>query len=152
MSDPVSDDESSEHLKYAPKRLREQPRMPPAPQLRVTSPPMSPSHAQVQGDRGENHYFSGGDLENEVPRRLYEPEPVSQPQLRRRGYSVLRLISWLAIVAACTALIVMIATITKPLWEVQVRMPPELQASRLSGRLAANNAPRGQCYRNCGSV
>ena len=79
-------------------------------------------------------------MEDEVPRRLYEPEPVSQPHLRRRGYSVLRLISWLAIVAACTGLIVMIAIITKPLWPGLGTQPP-LQASRLSDRLAANNAP-----------
>jgi branched-chain amino acid transport system substrate-binding protein len=81
-------------------------------------------------------------LENEVPRRLYEPEPVSEPQLRRRGYSVLGLISWLAIAAACTALIVMIATITKPLWQGSGAQRSEApQASRLSDRLAANNAP-----------
>jgi branched-chain amino acid transport system substrate-binding protein len=143
MSAPVSDNESSEHQKYAPKWSREQPRIPAAPQLRVTSPPMSPSHARVQGDRGETSGLpsSGGDLENEVPRRLYDPEPVSQPQLRRRGYSVLGLISWLASVAACTALIVMIATITKPLWQGSDAQREAPQASRLSDRLAANNAP-----------
>ena len=75
-----------------------------------------------------------------VPRRPYEPEPVSQPQLGRRGYSVRRLISWFAIVAAWTALIVIIATITKPLWQGLGTQPP-LQASKVSDRLAVNNAP-----------
>ena len=143
MSTPISDSESSGHQMYAPKRLREQTRIPPAPQLRVTSPRISPSHAQVHGDQGETSGFpsSGGDLEDKLSRRLYEPELVSQqPDLRRRGYSVLRLISWVAIVAACTGLIVMIAIITKPLWPGLGTQPP-LQASRLSDRLAANNAP-----------
>jgi ABC-type branched-subunit amino acid transport system substrate-binding protein len=53
---------------------------------------------------------------------------------------VLRLISWLAIVAACTGLIVMIAIITKPLWPGLGTQPP-LQASRPSDSLATNNAP-----------
>jgi ABC-type branched-subunit amino acid transport system substrate-binding protein len=50
-------------------------------------------------------------------------------------------ISWLAIVAACTALIVVIATITKPLWQAQQYADQAPQASRLSDRLAASNAP-----------
>jgi branched-chain amino acid transport system substrate-binding protein len=143
MSTPISDGESSGHQMYAPKRLREQTGTPPGPELRVTSPRISPSHTQVHGDRGETSGFpsSGGDLEDTLSGRLYEPEFVSQqPDLRRRGYSVLRLISWLAIVAACTGLTVMIALITKPLWPGLGTQPP-LQASRLSDRLAANNAP-----------
>ena len=82
MSAPVSDDESPEYQKYAPKRLREQqPQLHPSSQDGVASPPMSPSHAQIQGRRTETSGLpsSGGDLENEVPRRLYEPEPLSQP-------------------------------------------------------------------------
>jgi branched-chain amino acid transport system substrate-binding protein len=141
---PVSDDERPEYQKYAPKRLREQqPQLYPSSQSRVASPPMSPSHAQVHGDRGETSGFpsSGGDLEDKLSRRLYEPELVSQqPDLQRRGYSVLRLISWLAIVAACTGLIVIIAIITKPLWPGLGTQPP-LQASRPSDSLATNNAP-----------
>jgi Periplasmic binding protein len=142
-SAPVSDDESPEYQKYAPKRLREQqPQLHPSSQSRVASPPMSPSHAQIQGRRTETSVspFSGGGLENEVRRRPYEPELVSQqPDLRRRGYSVLRLISWLAIVAACAGLIVIIAIITKPLWPGLGTQPP-LQASRPSDSLATNNA------------
>ena len=97
----------------------------------------------MHGDRGEPSGFlsSAEDLEDKLSRRLYEPELVSQqPDLRRRGYSVLRLISWLAIVAVCTGLIVMIAIITKPFWPGLGTQPP-LQASRPSDSLATNNAP-----------
>ena len=83
MSAPVSDDESPEYQKYAPKRLREQqPQLHPSSQSGVPSPSMSPSHAQIQDRRTETSGSpsSGGDLGNEVPRRLYEPEPVSQPR------------------------------------------------------------------------
>jgi hypothetical protein len=96
----------------------------------------------VDGDQGETSGFpsSEGDLEEKLSRRLHEPELVSQPDLRRRGYSVLRLVNWVAIVAACTGLIVMIAIITKPLWPGLGTQPP-LQTSRLSDRFWANNAP-----------
>ena len=50
MSGPVGDDESSGHQMYAPKTLRKQAGIPAAPQRRVDSPPMSPSHAQEQAD------------------------------------------------------------------------------------------------------
>jgi branched-chain amino acid transport system substrate-binding protein len=70
-------------------------------------------------------------LENEVYRRLYEAEAVSRPQPQRREYSLLTLFSWLAIVALCTAvLIVMIAATTKPLWQGSGAQP-----------LAVNKAP-----------
>ncbi|SRR6266436_8565305 len=120
MSAPVNDDESSNHQMYAPKRLREQPSIPTTSQLRVTSPPMSPSHAKVQGEWGETSGSpsSGGGLENEVRRRRYEPEAVYQSQPQRRGYSVLTLLSWITIVASCTAVLIMlIAATTKPIWQ-----------------------------------
>ena len=142
MITPISDGESSGHQMYAPKRLREQTRIPPAPQLRVTSPGIFPSHAQVHGDQGETSGFpsSGEDSEDKLSQRLYEPELASeQPDLRGRVYPVVRLISWVAIVAACTGLIVLIAIITKPIWSGLGRQPP-LQAS-LSDRLGAYNAP-----------
>jgi ABC-type branched-subunit amino acid transport system substrate-binding protein len=138
MSGPVSDDESSTHQMYAPKRIREQPRIPVSSQLRVDSPATSPSHPQLEGGRGSPSF--GGDLEDEVPRRSYEPELISQPQARQREYFWLRLINWIVIAVACTVLIVMIGTITKPTWEAWVTQPP-LQASRLSDRFAMNNAP-----------
>ena len=37
------------------------------------------------------------------PNDCTSPKLVFQPDLRRRGYSVLRLVNWVAIVATCTA-------------------------------------------------
>ena len=111
MSGSFSDDESSEHRMYAPKRLRDQPSLPPAPQLRVSTGPMPPSHA------GETSKFrsSRGDLEDTLQRPLYDPEPVSEPQPQRRRYSALTVISLLVIIASCTAVLTMgIDYIMKP--------------------------------------
>jgi branched-chain amino acid transport system substrate-binding protein len=137
MSAPISDDESSGHRMYAPKRLREQTRILPAPQPRVDSPRISPPHAQVQRELGDTSrlHSSAGGLQN-------EPEAVPQPQLRRRGM----LIGWIAIIAACAAvLIVLIATITKPLWQGLVARRDAgsevLQASKPFDHPAANKAP-----------
>ena len=130
--------------------------MPPAPQLRVASPPMSPPHAQVQSERAEI-YSSQGELEDEVPQRLYDREPVSQPQLQRPRYSVLRWISWLIIVAACFVLIVMIAAITKPFWDgSRAQWATEFGSSTSVHTIWSFRGEQwagvGQCYRNCGSV
>ena len=84
-------------------------------------------------------------MEEKLSQRLYEPELVFQPDLRRRGYSVLRLVNWVAIVATCMGLIVMIVIITKPLWP-GLGTQPSLQASRLSDRFWANNAPANPAY------
>src|SRR6516165_7266816 len=115
MSAPIDEDESSGHQMYAPKRMREQTRVPPVPQVRVESPATSPSHPQLEGDRRPPSFRE--DLEDEVRRRPYEPEPISQPQPRLRAYFGLRLINWIMIAVACTTLSVIIGTITKPLWE-----------------------------------
>ena len=111
MSGPVSDNKTPGHQMYAPNTVTQQ---------RVDSPPMSPSHAQVspshaqvQADRRSPSF--GEDLEDEVRRQPYEPEPISQPQSRRREYFGLRLINWIVIAVACTTLSVIIGTITKPL-------------------------------------
>jgi branched-chain amino acid transport system substrate-binding protein len=148
MSAPINDDESSTHQMYAPKRLREQPRIPATSPLRVTSPPMSPSHAKVQGEWGETSGSpsSGGGLENAVRRRPYEPAAVYQPKPQRRRYSVLTLLSWLAIVASCTAVLIMlIVATTKPFWQGSGARrdtgSEAPQATRLSGPLAVNKAP-----------
>jgi branched-chain amino acid transport system substrate-binding protein len=135
MSAPIDEDESSGHQMYAPKRLGEQAHIRPT-SLQVDSPPMSPSHPQLKGDRRSP---PGEDSEDEVPRRPYEPEPISQPQPRRREYFGLRLINWIVIAVACTTLSVIIGTITKPLWEGWVSQPQQ-QAS-LSDRFAMSNAP-----------
>jgi branched-chain amino acid transport system substrate-binding protein len=89
MSTPVRDDDSSEHLlKYSPQKLREQPRS------------------------------SGGGEENEVRGRLYEPEARFQPQLRRRRYTMLELISGIAAISACTAVLIMVVpNIMKTYWQ-----------------------------------
>jgi hypothetical protein len=81
-----------------------------------------------------------------VRRRRYEPEAVYQSQPQRRGYSVLTLLSWITIVASCTAVLIMlIAATTKPIWQgsgAQRDTGSEApQASRLSGPLAVNKAP-----------
>jgi branched-chain amino acid transport system substrate-binding protein len=120
MSTPVSDDDSSEHLlKYAPQKLREQPRTPAAPQSRSASPTAA-SHAQVQGKWAESSGLpsSGGGEENEVRGRLYEPEARFQPQLRRRRYTMLELISGIATISACTAVLIMVVpNIMKTYWQ-----------------------------------
>jgi branched-chain amino acid transport system substrate-binding protein len=140
------DNESSGHRKYAPKRLREQPRIPAVSHVRSALPPISPSHAQAQGgDSREAFPSSAGGLENEVRQALYEPEVASQPQLRPRGYSVLMLISGLAIGAVCTAmLIVMFAPNTNPIWQgtgAQRDASSEVsQAAKLADHPAANKA------------
>src|SRR3974390_3450741 len=136
MSNPASEDENSEHQMYAPRKLQqEQPRLPAAPQLRIDSPPVSPLRTQLQGDWRSPS--SGGGLENET---------VSQPLPQRRSYSALTLFAWLAIVASCTAVLIMvIAATTKPFWQglgAQRDAGSEApQASRLSDRLAMTEAP-----------
>src|SRR3974377_2187983 len=98
MSNPTSEDENAKHQMYAPRKLQqEQPRLPAAPQLRVNSPPMSPSRTQVQDDW--RSASSAEDLQNEA---------VSQPLPKRRGYSALTLFAWFAIVASCTAILIMV--------------------------------------------
>ena len=127
MSNPSSEDENSEHQMYAPSKLQqEQPRLPAAPQLRVNSPPMSPSRTQVQDDW--RSASSKEDLENEA---------VSQPLPKR--YSALTLFAWFAIVGSCIAILIMvIAATTKPLWQDSGRQRDtgsEIpQASTLSDR------------------
>jgi len=139
MGAPVNDDESSKHQLYVPKRLREQQRIPTSSQQRVDSPATSPSHGQLEGDRRSPS--SGRAPEEEVSRRrLYDPEPIFQPPPRQREYFWLRLVNWIAISVACAVLVVIIGTMTKPLWEGWITQPP-LKASRLSDRFAMSNAP-----------
>jgi ABC-type branched-subunit amino acid transport system substrate-binding protein len=88
-------------------------------------------------------HFSAGGLEDDVSRRLYEPEAVLQPQLRRRVLSVLMWISGVGMVACAAAVIVLIATTTKPFWQgSSAKNDAALEGtqSRLSEQLAAKNA------------
>jgi branched-chain amino acid transport system substrate-binding protein len=141
MSDPISDDENTGHHD-APKRLQEQPRMPSSAQLRVTSPPFP---LQARGHNDLRSPSSGGISENEVRRRLYEPEGVPHPQPHGKRFSALTLLSWVAIIASSTAVLIMvIAATTKPLWQgtgaQRVADSDAPQASRLSDRLAMTQA------------
>jgi hypothetical protein len=132
MSPPTGDNESSGHKAYAPKKLREQPRIPAVSQLRAGSSSMSPSRV------GET---LPSFLKNEAVLQPYEPEAVSQPQMQRRRYSVPTWVSWLMIVASCTAMLVMFA---KPLWRglsVQRDTSSEALPLKLSDRLAAISLP-----------
>ena len=140
MSDPISNDENSGHPDAA-NRLREQPRMPSAAQLRGAAPPFS---LRARGHDDQRSPSYRGSLENEVRRQMYEPEAMPQPQ--RKPFSALTFLSWLAIVAACTAVLIMvIAASTKPFWQgvgAQRDASSEApQASRLSDRLAMMPAP-----------
>ena len=117
MTPPVSNDESSEDQKDTSKWSRNSPDAPgPTAPRHFAAVSLTPKSASRPG-RKIRVTFLRRRFGRKMSRRLYEPEPVSQAHLRRRGYSVLQLIGWLAIVAACTGLIVLIAIITKPLWQ-----------------------------------
>ena len=74
MAGSISDDgRDSENSKYAPKRFREQPRMPTAPQLYVSSSPAVPSSTDVDQDRWTNSEF------------VSPPDRISERSRRRDG-------------------------------------------------------------------
>jgi ABC-type branched-subunit amino acid transport system substrate-binding protein len=131
MSTPV-DNESSGPQAYAPKKLREQPGNRTASQLRTTSPPISVSHAEEEFD-------SLSSLN--ADQRLYDPKPVSQPQMQPRGYSVKTWISLLGIAGACTAMLIMFA---KPLWHsLNAQRGTRSEAPSLSAPVTADSVPAG---------
>src|SRR6516164_266746 len=137
MSAPVSDDENSSHQMYAPKTSQEHRRLPRAPQLRIGSPRTSDSQPQVDPQEEYGSAYPEASLENEVRRRRYEGKAVPLPQRRRRGASLLMLISGLAIGAACAA--VLIVTWQSP--NAQHDTGSKIaQALRLSDRSTANKA------------
>jgi branched-chain amino acid transport system substrate-binding protein len=125
----MDDNENSGHQAYAPKKLREQPRIPAVSQLRAGSSSMSPSHA---GEKLPSF------LKNEAIPQPYEPEAASLPQMQRRRFSVPKWISWLMIVASCAAMLIMFA---KPLWRNLTDTRSEEPPLRLSDRLAAISMP-----------
>ena len=138
MSPSIVDDENSEASRYA-KRLREQPRMPAAEQLFVTSAPTVPSSTHVHQDRLKNSEFvsdidqMGADLQ----RRM-----AAAP--RRRENSALAMIGRIAVVIIFAALALLVI-FAKPLWQSARALlnadSQTLQASKPSDRLTANNAP-----------
>jgi branched-chain amino acid transport system substrate-binding protein len=132
MSTPASDNESSGHKAFAPKKLREQPRIPAVSQLRAGSSSMSPSQVEEA---------LPSFLKSEAVLQPYEPEAISQPQMQRRRYSVPTWVSWLMIVASCAAMLIMFA---KPLWHglsAQRDISSEEPPLKLSDRLAAIFVP-----------
>jgi hypothetical protein len=102
MSAPVNDDENSKHQLYAPKRIREQTGNPAGSPMRIESPATSPSHTQLEDDWRARSVRR--DLAEEERRQVYEPEPI-RPLTPQREYSWVRLINWIVIAVACTALI-----------------------------------------------
>ena len=74
MVGPISDDgRDSENSKYAPRRFREQPRMPTGPQLYVSSLPAVPSSTDIDRD---------GPTKSEL---TSWPEATLEPPPRRWG-------------------------------------------------------------------
>ena len=136
MTDSLSDDERIGHRMYAPKRIREQPGMFGALQPRVPSPVTSPFRPQVEPEH------LADDLDDALPRRPPDSQPSFQPQPRHSDFFWLKLINWIVVAVASTALIVTIGLITKPIWDSWVTQPPA-PASRLSDRLEIGNAPVG---------
>jgi branched-chain amino acid transport system substrate-binding protein len=128
MSAPINDDENSDYGGYAPRRLREQPRMPAAKNLHMA--PASPS-----------------EMEDQDPRTMSDlvpwPEQVREPP--RRQHSTLRLIGRTAAVVTFAALVAFLTILAKPLWqEERTAVNADSQtspASKTSDRLVANNAP-----------
>jgi len=138
MSPSIDDDENSEASRYA-KRLREQPRMPAAEQLFVTSAPTVPSSTHVHQDRLTNSE-SVSDIDQmgaDLQRRM-----AAAP--RRRENSALAMIGRIAVVIIFAALALLVI-FAKPLWQSARALlnadSQTLQASKPSDRLTANNAP-----------
>jgi len=131
MSTSTNDNESSGHKAFAPKKLREQPRIPAVSQLRAGPSSMSPSHS---GEALPSF------LKSEAVLQPYEPEDVSLPQIQHRRYSVPTWISWLMIVTSCAAMLIVFA---KPLWHglsVQRDISSEEPPLKLSDRLPTESA------------
>jgi branched-chain amino acid transport system substrate-binding protein len=131
MGAPISDDgNDSEHSKYAPKRLREQPPTPPAAQLYVTSAPTVPSSTDVDQDRRTRSEFGAW------------PEVTREPP-RRAADSTMALIGRIATVVSFAALVALLVVFAKPLWQgAGALLNADSQtSSKSSDRLTANNAP-----------
>ena len=135
MSAPVSDDskdsEPSKDLepsKYAPKQSREQPRMPAAAQLHVTSAPTVPSFRDIYEER------------RTMAERASWPERVPEPPVRRAADSTMALIGRIAVAITFAVLVALLTILAKPLWQGLDADSQTLQASKRSDRLTANNA------------
>lgn len=140
MGAPIADDEFS---KYAPKRFREQPPMPSAAQLHVTSAPTVPSSTDVHHER-----HTSAELDS-WPERVPEPPP---PWSKARTSSLFARFSPVVIFAAVVALGIIfykpVLQAVSALFEVtqpsKPSDPPTADAAPLDGRgdRLAPNAPR----------
>ena len=135
MGAPISDDEDSEHSKYAPERFREQ-TMPAAPQLYVSSAPTVPSSKDVDQDRRTRSEFAS------------RPERISEPSRRWWDDGALTLMYRIVVVGSFAALVALLTIFAKPLWQGAGALlkadsadSQTLQASKSPDRLTANNAP-----------
>jgi branched-chain amino acid transport system substrate-binding protein len=133
MSTPFSDDETAEHRMYAPKVLREQ-SLPPAPQP-VRSAPMPASHVDETSKLG----LRGGLEDMQYP--TSEPEAVSEPQPQHRRHSMLTVISWLAIVASCISVLIMVIDYSMKAAPQAPDTGLEVTHAKRSNRLAINKTP-----------
>ena len=129
MAGSISDDgRDSENSKYAPNRFREQPRMPTAPQLYVSSSPAVPSSTDVDQDRWTNSEF------------VSPPDRISE-RSRRRDWA-LKLTGRIVAVVSFAALVALLTIFAKPLWQGAPNEGSQTsQATKPSDRLTANNAP-----------
>jgi branched-chain amino acid transport system substrate-binding protein len=130
MAGSISDDDrDSENSKYAPKRSREQPRMPTAPQLYVTSLPAVPSSTDVDQDQWTSSEF-------------VSPSERSSERSRRRENGALTLIGRVVGLGSFAALVALLTIFAKPLWQGAPNEGSQTsQAAKPSDRLTANNAP-----------
>jgi branched-chain amino acid transport system substrate-binding protein len=134
MSAPISDDgRDSENSKYAPRRLREQSRMPAATQLYGSSAPAVPSSTDLDQDRPTRSELAPW------------PEANFKPPPRRWANSAMSLIGRITKVVSFAALVALATMLAKPLWQ-GADTPPNadsqaLDASKQSERRAAINAP-----------
>ena len=132
MGAPISDDEDSEHSKYAPERFREQ-TMPAAPQLYVSSAPTVPSSKDVDQDRRTRSEFAS------------RPERISEPSRRWWDDGALTLMYRIVVVGSFAALVALLTIFAKPLWQGAGALlnadSQTSQAVKPSDRLTANSAP-----------
>jgi ABC-type branched-subunit amino acid transport system substrate-binding protein len=131
MNAPISDDgEDSEHSKYAPKRFREQQRMPGAAPFYVKSAPTVPSPTDVNQDRQTRSEFASWPERNS--------ESSGEDKTMTRMGRILTVVSFATLVALATIF-------AKPLWQDAGALlnadSQTSQALKPSDRLTASDAP-----------
>src|SRR5262249_44534964 len=129
MARSTSDDgRDSENRKYAPTQFREQPRMPGASQLYVSSAPVVSS--------------SSDESQDQLTKSELWPEVIREPPLRRGAGSTMFLIGRTIKVVSFAAFVALLTILAKPLWQGSTTQPSsDSQDPKLSDRLAAISAP-----------